>query len=94
VATCLLTFLAAITTYAVFPQLVPDVAGPTDAGGLTPAARAETNRVESADPYVAELMLGALLGGLLIAGSTSTRPLDRLRRRPDQDLVDVDVRGL
>jgi hypothetical protein len=75
VATCLLIFLAAIATYAVAPGLAPDVAGPTDAGGLTPAARAETNRVESTDPYVAELMLGALLGALLIAGSTATRPL-------------------
>jgi hypothetical protein len=74
VATCMLITVAAIDTYAVFPQLVPDVAGPTNAGGLTPAARAETNRVESADPYVADLVLGALLGALLIAGSTRTRP--------------------
>jgi hypothetical protein len=74
VATCMLIVLAAIGTYAVVPHLVPDVAGPTDAGGLTPAARAETNRVESTDPYVADLVLGALLGALLIAGSTATRP--------------------
>jgi hypothetical protein len=81
VATCMLIFLAAIATYAVFPQLVPDVAGPTDAGGLTPAARAETNRVESTDPYVVELMLGALLGGLLMVGSGPTRPRGTRPRR-------------
>jgi hypothetical protein len=55
-ATCLLIFLAAVGTYAVAPSLVPDVA-PT----------AEANRIESTDPYVAELLLGGLLGAALIA---------------------------
>lgn len=77
-ATCLLIFLAAIGTYAAFPQLVPDIAGPGNAGGLTPAARAETNRIESTDPYVGEFLLGALLAAALI----SAAPASRTRTRP------------
>jgi hypothetical protein len=68
-ATCLLIFLAAIGTYAAFPKLVPDIAGPGNAGGLTPAARAETNRIESTDPYVGEFLLGALFAAALISAA-------------------------
>ncbi len=80
VATCMLIFVAVIGTYAAFPRLVPDVAGPTDAGGLTPAARAQTNQAESQDPYVAELLLGALLSATLIAGLATTRNRNRPMR--------------
>src|SRR5262249_33682199 len=54
-ATCLLIFLAAVGTYAVAPQLAPDVA-PTR----------EANWIEATDPYVAELLLGGLLGATLV----------------------------
>ena len=77
VATCMLIFVAVIGTYSAFPRLAPDVAGPTDAGGLTPAARAQTNQTESQDPYVAELLLGALLSATLVAGLATTRNRNR-----------------
>lgn len=78
-ATCLLIFLAAVGTYGAFPRLAPDIAGPGDAGGLTPAARAETNRIESTDPYVGEFLLGALLGAVLISAAPSSGGERRLR---------------
>ncbi len=57
---CLLIFVTSVGTYAVRPDLVPDIAGSTCcAGGLTAADRTETNRIESTDPYIAELVLGA-----------------------------------
>jgi hypothetical protein len=75
-ATLLLIFLAAVLTYRLAPGLVPDITGPGGAGGLTPAAKAETNRIESIDPYVADFLLGALLSGILTAVPTrsSSRP--------------------
>jgi hypothetical protein len=79
-ATCLLIFLAAIGTYAAFPQLVPDIAGPGNAGGLTAAARAETNRIESTDPYVGEFLLGALFAAALIS-SAPAYGIERRTRR-------------
>jgi len=77
-ATCLLIFVTAVGTYAALPDLVPDISGPTCcAGGLTPADRAETNRNESTDPYIADLVLGAALSVLTIVGFA-------LVRRPEQ----------
>jgi hypothetical protein len=73
VASGLLIFLAAGATYALAPSLVPDVTGTSVAGGLTAADRAKTNQQEAMDPYVAELLLGALAGLMLIA-STGARP--------------------
>jgi hypothetical protein len=70
-ATFLLIFLAAVLTYRLAPDLVPNISGPGDAGGLTPAAKADTNRIESIDPYVADFLLGAILS----AGTVlTTRP--------------------
>jgi hypothetical protein len=69
VATCLLIFVAAVGTFAAFPGLAPDIAGPGGAGGLTPAARAETARIEAVDPYVGEFLLGALLAAAVIAAA-------------------------
>lgn len=60
-ATLLLMFLAAVLTYRLAPGLVPDVSP----GGLTPEARAENNRIEAVDPYVADFLLGAVLSGIL-----------------------------
>ncbi|MFL6145085.1 MAG: hypothetical protein ACJ72N_24870 [Labedaea sp.] len=58
------------------PGLVPDISGPADAGGLTPAAKAETNRIESIDPYVADFLFGALLGGVLaVVSALLARPI-------------------
>ncbi len=74
-ATLLLMFLAALFTYRLAPGLVPDISGPGYAGGLTPQAKAETNRIESVDPYVADLLFGALLSGVLTWASVpATRP--------------------
>lgn len=56
-AMLLLTFLAAVLTYRLAPGLAPDIAPPA----LGPAVRAEVDRIESIDPYVANLVLGALL---------------------------------
>jgi len=71
-ATCLLIFLAAQSTYLLFPQLVPDLGF---VPGMTADAHIEQNRIEAIDPYVAELLLGALLGALLIARSTPSSPV-------------------
>ncbi len=68
-ATCLLVTMLALGTYAARPQLVPHFCGTSNACGLTPAARAETERIEAADPYVADLLIGALLAGLLIVAA-------------------------
>jgi len=67
VATCLLVFVAAVGTYALAPRLVPDIAGTSTLGGLTAADRAETNQVESTDPYVAELLLAGLFSLAVVA---------------------------
>jgi hypothetical protein len=56
-ALLLLTFLAAVLTYQVAPGLVPDIAPAT----LDAATRAETNQIESIDPYVADFLIGAIL---------------------------------
>jgi hypothetical protein len=68
-ATCLLITLLALGTYAARPQLIPDRCGTSNACGLTPAARAETNEILAGDPYVADVLLGALLAALLTAGA-------------------------
>lgn len=63
----LMIFLAAALTYAIAPALAPPMTGPGSVGGLTREVRPETNVIESMDPLVAVLVIGALLGGLLIA---------------------------
>jgi len=68
-ATCLLITLLALGTYAVRPELIPDRCGTSNACGLTPAARTETNAILAGDPYVADLLLGSLLAAVLIAGA-------------------------
>jgi hypothetical protein len=68
-ATCLLIMLLAAGTYAARPDLIPDRCGSSNACGLTPAARTETNAILAGDPYVADLLLGALMAAVLIAGA-------------------------
>jgi hypothetical protein len=60
-ASCLLIFVVAVGTYAAFPALAPDIA---TGQAINPALE---NQIESTDPYVGELLLGALLGVVLIA---------------------------
>jgi hypothetical protein len=74
VAVCLLIFLAAQSTYAVAPSLVPDLG---HVPGMTTRGEAEQNRAEAVDPYIAELLLGAVLGAALILTTTAPR---RMRR--------------
>ncbi|MFL6144271.1 MAG: hypothetical protein ACJ72N_20705 [Labedaea sp.] len=82
-ATLLLMFLAAVLTYRLAPGLVPDISGPGGIGGLTPAAKAETNRIESVDPYVADFLFGALLSGVLtVVSILANRPLARPAMTP------------
>jgi hypothetical protein len=76
VATCLLIFVAAQGTYLLAPQLAPDLG---HVPGMTAAGQIEQNRAEAVDPYFAELLLGALLGTLLIAGSTGSSNVPRTR---------------
>jgi hypothetical protein len=68
VAVCLLIFLAAQSTYVVDPRLVPDLG---HVPGMTAAGEVEQNRAEAVDPYVAELLLGAVLGAALVAATTT-----------------------
>lgn len=68
VAVCLLIFLAAQSTYGVDPRLVPDLG---HVPGMTAAGEVEQNRAEAVDPYVAELLLGAVLGAALVAATTT-----------------------
>ena len=77
IAICLLIFAAAAGSYRLFPGLAPDIAGTTTAGGLTPAARAQTNQTESTDPYIAELVLGALLGSALVVWTVAAGRVTR-----------------
>jgi hypothetical protein len=72
VATCLLIFLAAQSTYLLDPQLVPDLG---HVPGMTATGQVAQNRAEAVDPYVAELLLGAVLGAVLIAGISARRPV-------------------
>ena len=44
---------------------------------MTGAGEVEQNSAEAVDPYVAELLLGALLGAALITATTASR---RMRR--------------
>lgn len=74
VAICLLIFLAAQSTYVVDPRLVPDLG---HVPGMTAAGEVEQNRAEAVDPYVAELLLGAVLGAALIAATTASRRVQR-----------------
>jgi MFS family permease len=78
VATCLLIFLVAQATYLLDPSLVPDL-GPVS--GMTAAAEVEQSRAEAADPYVAELLVGAVLGAALIAAAAASR-VSPVRGRP------------
>jgi hypothetical protein len=74
VAICLLIFLAAQSTYLLDPRLVPDL-GPVP--GMTATGEVDQNRAEAVDPYVAELLLGAVLGATLIAATTASRSVQR-----------------
>lgn len=77
VATCLLIFLAAQLTYLLGPQLVPNLG---HVPGMTPNGQVDQNRAEAIDPYVAEFLLGAIIGAVLIAASCGAR---RQVRRAD-----------
>lgn len=68
--TCLLIFLVSVSVYRIFPDLVPDISGDGPRGGLTAVARAGTNRIESTDPYMAELLLGGLFGAAAVTTVT------------------------
>ena len=70
----MLMFLAAQTTYLVSPGLAPDLGR---VPGMTAAGQVEQNHAEAIDPYVVELLVGALLGALLIAGRTASRSVGR-----------------
>jgi hypothetical protein len=74
VAICLLIFLAAQSTYLLDPNLVPDL-GPVP--GMTATGEVDQNRAEAVDPYVPELLLGAVLGAALIAATTASRSVRR-----------------
>lgn len=77
VATCLLIFLAAQSTYLLAPTLAPDLGR---LPGMSAAGEVDQNRAEAVDPYVAELLMGATLGAVLIAVTTASR---RVRRAED-----------
>ncbi len=70
VATCLLIFLAAQSTFLLDPALAPDLGR---VPGMTAVGEVDQNRAEAIDPYVAELLLGAVLGAVLIAAATASR---------------------
>jgi MFS family permease len=74
VAISLLVFLAAQSTYIVNPSLVPNLGR---VPGMTAGAEVEQNRAEAVDPYVAELLLGAVLGAVLIAATSASRAVVR-----------------
>jgi hypothetical protein len=63
----LMIFIAAAATYAIAPALAPPMTGPGGIGGLKREVRPETSVIESMDPLVGVLVIGALLGGVLIA---------------------------
>ena len=71
-AACLLIFVVAVATYAAFPALAPDIA---TAQAVNPVLE---NRIESTDPYIGELLLGALLGVALIGAAGVKRAAIRL----------------
>jgi hypothetical protein len=79
VATCLLIFLAAQSTFLIDPSLAPDLGR---VPGMTAAGEVEQNRAEAVDPYVAELLLGAVLGAVLMAATTASQGL-----RPTEEHV-------
>jgi hypothetical protein len=64
-ASCWTIFITAKTTYQVRPSLVPRISH-IPYGGLTPADLIETDRIEAIDPYVAYLLLGALMSLVLL----------------------------
>jgi hypothetical protein len=66
-ATCLAVFVVAAGTYAALPRLAPDIA---PANATNPLLE---NQIESTDPYVGELLLGALLGVALIGAAVEGR---------------------
>jgi len=66
-ATCLAIFAVSVGTYSALPRLAPDIA---PANATDPLLE---NRIESTDPYVAELLLAALLGTALIAAARRPR---------------------
>jgi hypothetical protein len=67
-AACLTVFVLAVGTYAALPRLAPPVA---PANATNPRLE---NQIESADPYVAELLLAALCG-LGLVGVMRIRPM-------------------
>lgn len=71
-ASCLLIFVVAVGTYAAFPGLAPDIA---TAQAVNPALE---NQIESTDPYIGELLLGALLGVAVVGAARVRRALTRL----------------
>jgi MFS family permease len=82
VAVSLLIFLAAQFTYIVNPSLVPNLGR---VPGMTAAGEVEQNRTEAVDPYVAELLLGAVLGAVLIVATAVPRASARHERSAAED---------
>ena len=74
VAICLMISLAAQSTYLLDPRLVPDLG---HVPGMTATEEVDQNRAEAVDPYVAELLLGAVLGAALIAATSASRSVRR-----------------
>ena len=74
VAISLLIFLAARSTYLLDPSLAPDLG---HVPGMTAVGEVDQNRAEAVDPYVAELLLGAMLGAGLIAATAASRSEQR-----------------
>jgi hypothetical protein len=68
-ATCLAIFVVAAGTYAALPRLAPDIA---PANATDPLLE---NQIESVDPYVAELLLAAVLGVVVIGAARRPRRL-------------------
>jgi hypothetical protein len=53
--------------------------------GMTATGEVDQNRAEAVDPYVAELLLGAVLGAALIAATTASRSVRRTERHLSVD---------
>lgn len=81
-AISLLIFLAAQSTYIVNPSLAPNVG---QVPAMTAGAEVEQSRAEAVDPYVAELLLGAVLGAVLIAATTVSLALARRESTATED---------
>ena len=72
-ATCLLVFVLAVGSYAALPQLSPAVSPANVADPV------RENQIESTDPYIAELLLAALCGLVLIGAVRARADLERRR---------------